>query len=406
MGFFTKMFGPKDSADQAAVEPREIDFFTALSLQLRGDVDPALNAYLKIAAELPNYNLAPFFAAAIMAGAENIAEAAQRLRDLSRRSAAAGEPISRAIARELFSLMEEEPTLNVPALTESIVVFGDRLKEGGFVQESAVCFEIAAGLLPDHAPILHKLGDALHDLGMYDYAESVLRKALELAPNHWDALYTYAVLLHDLGRLDEAIGCYDKAVTLYPDHVKCQNNYGAALMLTGRLDEALAHCSLAAELDPEFTLARVNLGNIHLLRQEYETARSCFNDAIVLDRNVAAAYFGLASLERNTGGDPARVKELYRTAIELSPSMPQFHHALATLLAEQGEPEALAHFAAAAQLHNTLKDLHRDFGSACLQLGQREEGLQHLRLALEQNPEDAKARELLSRAEGETRQDP
>lgn len=404
MGFFTKMFGAKDSADQATADPREIDFFTALSLQLRGDVEPALSAYLKIEAELPAYNLAPFFAAAIKAETGNTDEAAQRLRDLSRRSASAGEAISRAIARELFSLMEEEPTLNIPALTESIVVFGDRLKEAGFVQEGAVCFEIAAGLLPDHAPILHKLGDALHDLGIYDYAESVLRKALELAPNHWDALYTYAVLLHDLGRLDEAIGCYDKAVTLYPDHAKCQNNYGAALMLTGRLDDALAHCNLAAELDPEFTLARINLGNIHLLKREYETARNFFNNAIGLDRNVAAAYFGLASLERNTGGDPARVRELYLTAIELSPSMPQFHHALATLLAEQGNPEALAHFTAAVQLHNSLPNLQRDFGSACLQLGQREEGVEHLRLALEQNPEDTAARELLSKAEGETRQ--
>jgi len=403
MGFFTKIFGPKDIADQAAAEPREVDFFTALSLHLRGDVDQALKAYLKITEELPTYNLAPFFAAAIMAETGNTAEAAERLRDLSRRISSAGEAISRAVARELFSLMEEEPTLNIPAMAEVIVIFGDRLKEGGFVQEGAVCFEIAAGLLPDHAPVLHKLGDALHDLGIYDYAESVLRKALELAPNHWDTLYTYAVLLHDLGRLDEAIGYYDKAVTLYPDHAKCQNNYGAALMLTGRLDEALAHCTLAAELDPEFTLARINLGNINLLKREYETARSCFNDAIALDRNVAAAYFGLASLERNAGGDPARVKELYLTAIELSPSMPQFHHALATLLAEQGKPEALAHFAEAAQLHNNLPNLQRDFGSACLQLGQREEGLQHLRIALEQNPDDAVAREILSRTERETR---
>jgi len=104
--------------------------------------------------------------------------------------------------------------------------------------------------------VLHRLGDTLHDLRVYEYAESVLRKALELAPNHWDSLYTYAVLLQDLGRFDEAIGCYEKAVTLYPDHVKCRNNYGAALMLTGRLDEALAHCTAAAELDPAFPWPR------------------------------------------------------------------------------------------------------------------------------------------------------
>lgn len=405
MGIFTKMFGPKDSADKTVAEARGVDFFTALSLHLRGELDPALGAYLTIAAELPDYNLAPFFASAILAGTENTAEAADRLRGLSRRIAAGGETISRTITRDLFALMESEPTLKVPALAEVIVNFGDRLKQEGFVQESAVCFEIAVGLLPDHASVLHRLGDTLHDLGVYDYAESVLRKALEYAPNHWDSLYTYAVLLQDLGRFDEAIGCYDKAVTLYPDHAKCRNNYGAALLLTGRLDEALVHCTAAAELDPGLPLARVNLGNIHLLKQEYDTARNCFNDAISLDGNLAPAYFGLGSVEQSTGGDIARVRELYRRAIELSPSTPQFHHAMGNLLADEGDQEALAHFAAAARVHDSLKDLQRDFGNACLRLGQREEGLEHLRIALEQNPDDDMARKLLARAGGENQSD-
>ncbi|HZV81658.1 MAG TPA: tetratricopeptide repeat protein, partial [Geobacteraceae bacterium] len=254
MGFFTKMFGPKDTADTTAAEPREADIVTALSLHLRGDVKPALDAYLRIAEESPDDNLAPFFTAAIMAGTNRIDEAAERLRYLSQRISSGGETISRAVAGELFSLVNEEPMLSVPPVAEIIVSCGDRLKEEGFAQESAVCFEIAAGLLPDHANVLHKLGDTLHDLGIYDYAEAVLRKALEYAPNHWDSLYTYAVLLQDLGRFDEAIGCYEKAVVLNPDHVKCHNNYGAALMLTNRLDEALAHCTVAAELDPAFPL--------------------------------------------------------------------------------------------------------------------------------------------------------
>src|SRR5512138_3310323 len=141
MGFFTKMFGPKDPANPTAAEPRGVDFFTALSMHLRSELDPALKAYLMIAEELPDYNLAPFFAAAIMAGTENIAEAAERLRDLSLRISSGGETISRTVAKELFSLMNEEPTLNVPAVAEIIVSFGDRLKQEGFVQESAVCFE-------------------------------------------------------------------------------------------------------------------------------------------------------------------------------------------------------------------------------------------------------------------------
>jgi tetratricopeptide (TPR) repeat protein len=170
-------------------------------------------------------------------------------------------------------------------------------------------------------------------------------------------------------------------------------------MVTNRLDEALAHCTAAAELDPSFPPVWINLGNIHLLKEDYETARTCFAKAISLDKDVAPAYFGLGSIEQCTGGDPGRVRELYRKAVDISPFNPQFHHALGNLLAGEGNPEAMEHFTAAEQLFNTLKDLQRDFGQACLQFGRREEGLEHLRVAVEQNPEDELARELLAKAD-------
>lgn len=335
MGFFTKIFGQKETVATTAAEPESVDFITALSLQLRGEAEAALKAYLQIAADNPDDNLAPFFAASTLAGTGKAAEAAQQLRDLSKRISIGGETISRVIAGELFSLVNEEPMLSVPAVAEIIVTCGDRLKEEGFVQESAVCFEIAVGMLPDHANVLHKLGDTLHDLQVYEYAEAVLRKALEHAPNHWGSLYTYAVLLQDLGRFDEAIAMYERAVSLYPDHAKCQNNYGAALLLTGKPDEALAHCTLAAELDPALTLAKVNLGNIHLQKQEYETARGFFNQALGLDENLAPAYFGLGAVEQCSGGDREKIRALYLKAIELNPDNPQFHQALGKLLADE-----------------------------------------------------------------------
>lgn len=401
MGFLSKMFGTKDAVDTKGGETRRVDFFTALSLHLGGDLDQAFSAYGAIEQEDPDYSLAPFFAAAITAERDNLPEAAERLRNLSRRISAAEETISRAVTRDLFVLVDDEPTLRVPPLAEIIVSLGDRLKQDGYLQESAVCFEIAAGLLPEHAAVLHKLGDTLHDLGMYEYAEAVLRKALEYAPNHWGTLYTYAVLLQDLGRFIEAIGYYEKAIALNPDHVKCRNNYGAALMYTGRLDGALAQCEAAARLDPAFPLAKVNLGNIHLLKNEYESARGYFNEAIALDQRVAPAYFGLGAVERCTGGDVTKIRELYLKAVELNPSNPQFQHALGTVLAGEGDRQALAHFAAAAQLHPSMENLQRDYGSACLLLGEHDEGVKHLRLALEQYPDDAMAQEILAHAEGE-----
>jgi len=403
MGLFNNMFMTGHKVQGAASQSRKVDFNATLLLHLRGETGQALDNYLKIAEDLPDDNLAPFFASAIKADQGSTAEAAENLRLLSKRASLKEEAISRAVTLDLIALMSDDPFLSVPAVADIVVTFGDILKKGGFVRESAVCFEIAAELAPDNVHVLYRLGDTLHDLRIYDYAESVLLEALKHAPNHWETLYTYAVLLQDLKRYEEAVTYYEKAVKLNPDHAKCQNNYGAALMMMNRLDEALAHCTRAAELAPDFLPVKINLGNIHLLLQHYETARTNYLEAISLDRNLAPAYFGLASAEHKLGSDPARVRELYLKVIELNPSIPDAHHALGNLLAYEGNPEALPHFSAAAQLNNNLKNLHKDFGHACLLLGRREEALEHLMIAREQNPEDTATRDALSRLEEEMR---
>ena len=403
MGLFDKIFKTDDKADGTASAPRKVDFMATLSMHLRGEVAPALSDYLKIAEERPDDNLAPFFASAIKAHQGNIVEAAEDLRSLSKRISLKEETISRAVSLDLIALMGDDPFMSVSAVADIVVSFGDILKKEGFVRESAVCFEIATELVPDNAHVLYRLGDSLHDLGIYDYAESMLLKALKYAPNHWEALYTYAVLLQDLKRYEEAVTYYEKAAKMNPDHVKCQCNFGAALMMINRLDEALAHCTLAAELAPDFPPVKINLGNIHLRLQQYEAARTDYLEAISLDENLAPAYFGLASAERKLGSDSGRVRELYLKVIELNPTIPDAHHALANLLAYEGNPEALSYFSAAVQLNNNLKNLHKDFGNACLLLGKKEEALEHLMIARQQDPDDTATRETLSRLEEEMR---
>lgn len=394
MSFFSKIFGEK--SEKRAANPRKGNFIDALSTHVRGEVEQALSAYLDIAEIRPEDRLAPFFTAAIKAGKGNAAEAAEALRSLSRRIALEGETISRAISEAVVAQVRDEPLVRIPAVADIVASFGDQLKQEGFLQETAVCYEIAAALVPDHGNVLHKLGDTLHDLRIYDYAESVLQEALKHAPNHWGALYTYALLLQDLGRDEEAIPLYERASRLYPEHVNCQNNYGAALLRTNRLDEALLHCSAAARLDPSSPFVKINLGNIHLLKQEYETARALFSEAISLNGNLAVAYFGLASAEQALERDPEQVKASYLKALEIAPALAEAHHALGNLLAGDGKEEALVHFTTAAQLNDNLKNLYRDFGKACLIFGRQEEAKGHFKMALQQNPDDVAVQEMVA----------
>lgn len=401
MSFFSKVSG-KNDADGNGGAPKAGSFLSALSMHLRGELDWALAAYAGISQKEPGDRLAPFFAAAILAARGSMPEAVQNLRLLSRDVAAAGDNISRVIAVELAGLLGDESVgVRVPAVAEVVVGLGDVLKQHGLLNEAAVCFEIACGLTPDNAHVLHRLGDTLHDLRMFDYAESVLQDALNRAPNHWGAIYTYALLLQDMGRNDEALTYYEKAIKLDPNHAKCRNNYGAVLLNLGRLDEALAQCSAADELDPSAPLVKNNLGYIHMLRQDYEAARACFAQAISLNENLFPAYFGLASAERSLTGDPKRIQDLYLKAIEINPTAAEVHHALGGFLATQNDQQALLHFSTAAVLNGTLKDLHKDYGFACLKFGRKAQALEQFRIALDQNPDDELVREMIEKTEAE-----
>lgn len=398
MGIFSRMFGNEDN--KAATKTVDANFITALSMQVRGETESALAAYSAMAQRDANDFLALFFTAAAKADGGRLEEAVQGLRELSARIAETGENISRTVALELANLLHEDVvTVRVADVTALMVSFGDQLKREGFVKESAVCFEIAVGLAPDNAHMLHKLGDTLHDLRMYDYAESVLKEAIKHAPHHFGALYTYAVLLQDLGRNDEALPLYEQAVRLVPSHVNCQSNYGAALLRGDRVDEALEHLNTALRLDPGAPLVKVNLGYAYLLKNDYEAARKQFSEALAINDGLAPAYYGLASVERALESDAATVRGLYEKAIAANPAIAEAHLALANLLASLGDEQAVTHYATALQLNPALPNLRRDFGQACLRLGRREEALELLKMAVMLDPDDAVAREFLAQAE-------
>lgn len=406
MGFFSKFFGSKeprqaDPQETVAAEERgSADFTAAVLMQMRGENDAALAAYQEMTDRFPDDNLAPFFAAAIKAGSGSVEDAVAVLRSLSQRCSEAEQGISQVIIQELAAqLSDSSQHGRIPGIAELIVSFGDNVKAAGFVYEAAVLYEVAVALLPDRANVLHRLGDTLHDLRLYEYAESVLQEALKHAPNHWDSLYSYALLLQQLGRDKEALPYYEKATVFNPDHVNCRNNYGSALMRTQRLEEALQQCNAAFGLEPENPFVQINLGNIRYLMREPDKAREHFRKAIELNPEHPAAYFGLAAVEQALGSPREVVQELYQKVLAVNPQIAEAHHALGTIYASAASPEALQHFEQALALNPNLRDLHRDFAVAYLQLGRRDEALQQLKLALEKNPADAEAANMIANLE-------
>lgn len=407
MGFFSKFFGAKEPR-QVAADPQEAvateggsaDFTAAVLMQMRGEHDAALAAYQELTDRFPDDNLAPFFAAAIKAGSGRVEDAVAVLRSLSQRCSGAEQGISQAIILELSAqLSDSSQHGRIPGIAELIVSFGDNLKAAGFVYEAAVLYEIAVALLPDRANVLHRLGDTLHDLRLYEYAESVLQEALKHAPNHWDSLYSYALLLQQLGRDEEALPFYEKAALFNPDHVNCRNNYGSALMRSNRLEDALAQCTTAFGLEPENPFVQINLGNIRYLMREPDKAREHFRKAIELNPEHPAAYFGLAAVEQALGSAREAVQELYQKVLAIDPRIAEAHHALGTIYASAASPEALPHFEQALALNPSLRGLNRDFAVAYLQLGRRDEALQQLKLALEKNPADAEVADMIANLE-------
>ncbi len=114
--------------------------------------------------------------------------------------------------------------------------FADLLLGLGRCEEAVVAYRRVLSLNPVDADARTNLGVALHRLSRYEEACAAFDAALDLAPGAVAAHYNLGCALADLGRHSQAVEQLAHATAREPDHVSARWNSASSLLALGRFD--------------------------------------------------------------------------------------------------------------------------------------------------------------------------
>jgi tetratricopeptide (TPR) repeat protein len=158
-------------------------------------------------------------------------------------------------------------------------------------------------------------GIALCHLGQFAEALASFDKAVSLRSDFVDAICNRSMLLLRMGDFEQALSGFDRVLALDPNHAVTWNNRGNALLSAKCYLDALLSYDRALSIWPDFGEAKINRANTLkevaqstaaetfadilcgraeelMERQLYKEALACFDDALAVKAEFAAALSG------------------------------------------------------------------------------------------------------------------
>jgi tetratricopeptide (TPR) repeat protein len=221
----------------------------------------------------------------------------------------------------------------------------DALKQHNFMQALALA-DSADKYAVQKADIHFFKGRVYSELGRFSEAEQAYKNALKAVPGYRGALNNLGNNAYRQQNFSQAIDYYIQEVT--------QNQAPIPLRALGR--------------------AFVELGKT-------DSARTCFQKAIDLDMNYAAAYFNLAQLEEDEGNFKQALQHAGR-AYGIEPDNLEYRYVYSTLLVQMDRgSEAIYNLRKIVEKWPWHHGAHYNLGRALIQAGQKTDGENYIEQA-------------------------
>lgn len=122
--------------------------------------------------------------------------------------------------------------------------------------------------------------------------------------------------------------CYLNANLLTPNDFRWIYLLGKLEQQEGRFEEAINRFRVARSMRPDYLAVLINLGNISLELNRLEDAKQSFDDALKIDQNNPAAYYGLGQVAMSQRNYSAAVEHFEKTLAHV-PAANRVHYSLA-----------------------------------------------------------------------------
>lgn len=224
------------------------------------------------------------------------------------------------------------------------------------------------------------------DRGWLDEAANYFRKAIDLDPESGHAWDNLASVLAEKGAFREAMAAWLKSIELEPEVAAGHYNL-ANFLATRGLEVAESELKEALSLDPEYPDAHLSLGLVYADLGRSDESRKALESAIALDPEDAYPRQELAVLLMDENDIRGAISQL-REVVRLEPENVEAKLDLGLCYARKGfYAEAERILGEAVALRPEDPHLHYGLATLHLQWKQPEDGLRHLRTALEKDRE-------------------
>lgn len=204
---------------------------------------------------------------------------------------------------------------------------------------------------------------ALYAEGDLDKAEAYFQNILQEDPRFVPALYDMAVVNRDKGSIEQTVSDYEKIIAINPNFPEALSNLGSYYFRSGKLEKAVTLFQNAVRVYPNFIQALSNLGAALNKLDRSPEAIPHLKKTIALDPEFAIAYYNLGNSYFATNQlDDAHTA--YNQAVTLGVDFLSLHW----------------------KLYETT---HR--------LGENEEARKQLKIILQIDPENKKAKQALAK---------
>ncbi len=279
----------------------------------------------------------------------------------------------------------------------SLNVSGDALFAQGRLHEAVAEYERGLLLSPEEPNLLNSLGVCQGHLGQTDKALTSFQRALAVAPDDYMAHFNLGFAQMEQGQLESAGRHLAKSLELSPDNPDVLFQLGRLAQTQGRLAEAADFFARAAALPGCRRAVHRHLAQVLISAGRAAEAEEPYKQALKVNPHDAAALSGLAGLYLDRGANREIALSLARRAHDLEPQEGRHLRVLAQALAENGQAEEAARVLSAAGVEQMRDPFwHLQLGQVEARLGNLSAAREHLRRALELEPNLEAARRALA----------
>jgi len=310
-----------------------------------------------------------------------------------------------------------------PKLSAAFIQGGMASFRMGQFMEAAQYFQAAVNNEPEIPEPLVCLGIALSAMGNDNDAGKCFMRAWQVDGKDITTLRYAASAMANAGMIDDAVRLFQEAVGMghrmltARERALIYNDWGVSLFKAGRAEDASDKLMEASDMDSSCLEPMMNLGLVCVDLGEYERAADAFEKALALEKNnnevrvylavtlilmnncqqalavlqekeqdgrfdfwLGHAYLGIANYEK--------AAQYFDRVLKSTPSNYQAIDGLGCALYLSGNyPEAVQKFSQAISLREDYALGHLHLSRVFDEMGDTERGSQHLRLAIQYDPE-------------------